>query len=150
MSLFNNISRLGPYFTSIRMHEGLMLVDMKLPKIWKDKEILGSRGNKIQIKLGKSNDTQKLVSFFSNFDEEGVTLLVDEVRAVIKWNMDQEEKNNLLNQKMLELQKMFTENNVDALRKLEFEFKEEKLTFNGEEGVAELASEGDSEGQEED
>ena len=150
MCLFNNISRLGPYFTSIRMHEGLMLVDMKLPKIWKDKEILGGRGNKIQIKLGKSNDTQKLVSFFSTFDEEGVTLLVDEVLAIIKWNLDQEEKNNLLNQKMLELQKMFTENNVDALRKLEFEFKQEKLTFNGEEGVAELASEGDSEGQEED
>ena len=150
MNLFDNISELGPYFTSIRMHEGLILLDMKLPKIWKDKEILGSRDNKVQLKLGKSNDTQKLVSFFSTFDKKGVTLLVDEVKAVIKWNMDQEEKNNLLNQKMLELQKMFTENNVDALRKLEFEFKEEKLTFNGEEGVAELASEGDSEGQEED
>ena len=148
MSLFDNISKLGSHFTSIRMHEGLILIDMKLPKIWKDKEILGSRGNKIQIKLGKSNDTQKLVSFFSTFDDEGVTLLVDEVRAVIKWNMDQEEKNNLLNQKMIELQKMFTENNVDALRKLEFEFKEEKLTFNGEEDVDGLASEGDSEGQE--
>jgi hypothetical protein len=130
------------------MHEGLILVDMKLPKIWKDKEILGSRGNKIQLKLGKSNDTQKLVSFFSTFDDEGVTLLVDEVRAVIKWNMDQEEKNNLLNKKMIELQKMFSENNVDALRKLEFEFKEEKLSFN-EEGVTELASEGDPEGQQE-
>tara|TARA_R110000744_G_scaffold218970_2_gene337787 strand:+ start:64 stop:459 length:396 start_codon:yes stop_codon:yes gene_type:complete len=130
------------------MHEGLILVDMKLPKIWKDKEILSSRGDKIQIKLGKSNDTQKLVSFFSTFDDEGVTLLVDEVRAVIKWNMDQEEKNNLLNKKMIELQKMFSENNVDALRKLEFEFKEEKLSFN-EEGVTELASEGDPEGQEE-
>ena len=149
MSLFDNISKLGPYFTSIRMHEGLILVDMKLPKIWKDKEILGSRGNKIQLKLGKSNDTQKLVSFFSTFDDEGVTLLVDEVRAVIQWNMDQEEKNNLLNKKMIELQKMFSENNVDALRKLEFEFKEEKLIFNGEEGVANLASEGNSEGQEE-
>tara|TARA_R110000851_G_scaffold309092_1_gene468443 strand:+ start:1668 stop:2066 length:399 start_codon:yes stop_codon:yes gene_type:complete len=131
------------------MHEGLILVDMKLPKIWKDKEILSSRGNKIQIKLGKSNDTQKLVSFFSTFDDEGVTLLVDEVRGVIKWNMDQEEKNNMLNQKMIELQKMFSENNVDALRKLEFEFKEEKLTFNGEESVVKLASEGDSEGQKE-
>ena len=107
-----------------------------------------SKVNKIQIKLGKSNDTQKLVSFFSTFDDEGVTLLVNEVRAVIKWNMDQEEKNNLLNKKMIELQKMFTENNVDALRKLEFEFKEEKLSFN-EEGVTELASEGDPEGQEE-
>ena len=148
MSLFDNISKLGSHFTSIRMHEGLILIDMKLPKIWKDKEILSSRGDKIQIKLGKSNDTQKLVSFFSTFDDEGVTLLVDEVRAVIKWNMDQEEKNNLLNKKMIELQKMFTENNVDALRKLEFEFKEEKLSFN-EEGVTELASEGDPEGQEE-
>ena len=146
MSLFNNISKFGPYFTSIRMHEGLMLVDMKLPKIWKDKEILGSRGNKIQIKLGKSNDTQKLVTFFSTFDDEGVTLLVDEVRAIIKWNMDQEEKNNLLNKKMIELQKMFSENNVDSLRNLEFEFKEEKLRFNEEEGVTEMASEGDSEG----
>ena len=149
MSLFDNISKLGSHFTSIRMHEGLILIDMKLPKIWKDKEILGSRGNKIQIKLGKSNDTQKLVSFFSTFDDEGVTLLVDEVRAVIKWNMDQEEKNNMLNQKMIELQKMFSENNVDALRKLEFEFKEEKLTFNEEESVVKLASEGDSEGQKE-
>ena len=150
MNLFNNISKFGPYFNSIRMHEGLILVDMKLPKIWKDKEILSSRGNKIQIKLGKSNDTQKLVSFFSTFDEEGVKLLEDEVRAIIKWNLDQEEKNNLLNQKMIELQKMFSENNVDSLRNLEFEFKDEKLTFNEEEGVAKLASEGDSERRKED
>ena len=150
MSLFDNISELGPYFTSIRMHEGLILLDMKLPKIWKEKEILGSRGNKIQLKLGKSNDTHKLVSFFSTFDDKGVSILLEEVKSVIKWNMDQEEKNSLLNQKMIELQKMFTENNVDALRKLEFEFKEEKLSFDEEEGVAELASEGDSEGREED
>jgi hypothetical protein len=150
MNLFDNISKFGPYFNSIRMHEGLILLDMKLPKVWKDKEILGSRGNKIQIKHGKSNDTQKLVSFFSTFDDTGVILLEDEVKAVIKWNMDQEEKNNLLNQKMIELQKMFTENNVDALRKLEFEFKEAKLSFDEEEGVTELASEGDSEGREED
>jgi hypothetical protein len=147
MNLFDNISELGPYFTSIRMHEGLILLDMKLPKIWKDKEILG---NKVQLKLGKSNDTHKLVSFFSTFDDKGVSILLEEVKSVIKWNMDQEEKNSLLNQKMIELQKMFTENNVDTLRKLEFEFKEEKLSFDGEEGVAELASEGDSEGQEED
>ena len=150
MNLFDNISKFGPYFNSIRMHEGLILLDMKLPKVWKDKEILGSRGNKIQIKHGKSNDTQKLVSFFSTFDDEGVRVLLDEVKSVIKWNMDQEEKNTLLNKKMIELQKMFTENNVDALRKLEFEFKEEKLSFDEEEGVAELASEGDSEGREED
>ena len=44
---------------------------------------------------------------------------------------------------------MFSENNVDALRKLEFELKEEKLTFNEEESVVKLASEGDSEGQKE-
>ena len=149
MNLFDNISKFGPYFNSIRMHEGLILIDMKLPKVWKDKEILGSRGNKIQIKYGKSNDTQKLVSFFSTFDDAGVILLEDEVKVVIKWNMDQEEKNNLLNQKMIELQKMFTENDVDALRKLEFEFKQEKLSFD-EEGVTELASEGDPEGREED
>ena len=51
---------------------------------------------------------------------------------------------------MIELQKMFSENNVDSLRNLEFEFKDEKLTFNEEEGVAKLASEGDSERRKED
>ena len=47
----------------------------------------------------KSNDTQKLVSFFSTFDEEGVAMLVEEVLSVIKWNLDQEEKKQFVKSK---------------------------------------------------
>lgn len=74
------------------------------------------------MKIGNTNEKYKLVSFFNIFNEEGCSVLLQEIKAIIKWNQDIEEKNELLNLKTLELQKMFAENNVDALRKLNFEF----------------------------
>ena len=122
MNLYNNIQQFGDYFNSIRIHEGLLLIDMVLPSNWEDIKVLQHRGNKIQINKGKKNDTKKIISFYTTFDEENIEILVEEVLAVIKWNKDLEDKNELLNLKMLELKKTFNENNVDVLRKLNFNF----------------------------
>ena len=62
MSLYDEITKFTKYFNSIRMHEGLIVVDLKLPLKWKDKEILADRGGKVQMNVGKSNEKFKLVS----------------------------------------------------------------------------------------
>ena len=139
MNLYNNIQQFGNYFNSIRIHEGLLLIDMVLPINWEDIKVLQHRGNKVQINKGKKTDKKKVISFYSTFDEENIEVLVEEVLAVIKWNKDLEDKNELLNLKMLELKKMFNENNVDSLRRLNFNFND-TLDLDGQEDTNRLVS----------
>ena len=122
MTLYEQILQFDEFFTSIRRHDDFLVFDLKLPLNWEDKNILNQRGDKIQMKTGSQNDNHKIISFFTPFSAEGTSLLIGEIKAIIKWNTDIEEKSNLLNMKMMELKKMFSENNVDALRKLEFNF----------------------------
>ena len=133
MKLYDNILEFGDLFHSIRKHDDFLVVDLKLPVGWEDKKIIDSRGSKIQMKSADSNDTHKLVSFFNLYTSEECGVLVGEIKSIIKWNKDIEEKNNLLNLKMLELKKVFSENDVAALRKLDFEFNKDKISLNGEE-----------------
>ena len=146
MGLYNNITEFDDVFNSIRRHEDFLVIDLKLPLNWEEKKIISQRGGTIQMKTGNSNETHKLVSFFNVFSEEGCKVLVEELKAIIKWNKDIEEKNNLLNLKMLELKKVFVENSVDSLRKLNFEFNENNIELNGQERNRELVSPGSLEG----
>ena len=122
MNLYNHIIELDEFFTSIRRHEDYIVVDLKLPINWQDKYVLDKRGNKVQLKIGNKNNTSKIVSFYTLFAEEETTVLLEEIRAIIKFNKDIAEKDNLLSVKMAELKKTFSENNIDSLRNLEFNF----------------------------
>tara|TARA_R110000824_G_scaffold12540_4_gene55126 strand:+ start:876 stop:1277 length:402 start_codon:yes stop_codon:yes gene_type:complete len=130
------------------MHEAFIVIDLKLPVHWEDKNILESRGNKIQMNSADSNKTQKLVSFFKEFTREGCEVLVGEIKYLIKWNKDVEEKNSLLNLKMLELKKVFAENDVDSLRELNIGFKGEKISLYGKEQNRGMVPAGSLEGPE--
>ena len=143
MGFYNEILKFGEHFNSVRMHEGLIVIDLKLPIDWKDVEVLRARGNKVQIKVGSTNDTHKIVSIFSSFESKETDILVDEILAIIKWNKDQQEKNVLLNMKILELQKMFDENNVDSLRSLNIGFNGQQLNINEKEFIN-VVKKGDS------
>tara|TARA_R100000908_G_scaffold63688_1_gene45361 strand:+ start:878 stop:1279 length:402 start_codon:yes stop_codon:yes gene_type:complete len=105
------------------MHEDFIVIDLKIPINWEDQKIITSRGGKVQIKSGDKSNTHKLVSFFNMFSEDDCNVLVSEIEAVIKWNRDVEEKNSLLELKMIELRKLFSENEVGSLRKLNFDFE---------------------------
>mgnify|MGYP007072077362 FL=1 len=123
MTLYNHISKYGGNFNSIRKHEDFIVIDLKIPIDWEDQKIITSRGGKVQIKSGNKSNTHKLVSFFNIFSEDDCNVLVSEIEAVIKWNRDVEEKNSLLELKMIELKKLFSENEVGSLRKLNFDFE---------------------------
>lgn len=153
MSLYKEIKNFGNYFNSIRIHENLLIVDLMLPSNWEDEKILRQTTikdgeNTVQLKVSKRGDNSKSVSFYSIFDENGTSSLVTEIKKVIKWNKDLEEKNRLLEEKIIEMKKIFIENNIDSLRNLKIDFDNIKFKLNGREEFEPVASEGNSEGPE--
>ena len=54
----------------------------------------------------------------------------------------------LLNLKMVELKKVFSENNIDNLRNLDINFNANLLNLNGQESDNEMVGEGSEEGPE--
>jgi hypothetical protein len=148
MSLYTEIKKFETYFNSLRLHENLIILDLILPLNWEIEKVIGSRGNKIQLKVGSKTDKHKIISFYSVFDEKGTTKLEEEVKYIIKWNKDIEEKNILLNQKIIELKKIFGENNVDSLRELDINFNNAKLTLNGAEEFSTVVPERNPKGPE--
>jgi hypothetical protein len=64
------------------------------------------------------------VSLYAEFTGEGLNNLLKTSENIIKWNRDREEKRELLEQKRLELEKIFESNKVESLRDLDFNFKQ--------------------------
>tara|TARA_R110001592_G_scaffold61361_4_gene187025 strand:- start:2614 stop:3030 length:417 start_codon:yes stop_codon:yes gene_type:complete len=127
MGIHKEIDKYGGYFHSIRLHDSIMLLDLKLPAQWEIKKILSSLGSTTQIKVNDKTETHALVSFYCPFTEEECATLILDIDKIIKWNKDREEKNNLLNIKILELQKVFETNNIESLRSINFDFSEDDL-----------------------
>ena len=127
MSLYSEIATFKDLFHGVRIHEDFIIIDLKMPLQWEDKKVLHqalntNEGNVVQMKVNSSDEKSKLISFYSLFDEKHTNILINEIKRVIKWNKDVEEKNELLNRKMMELQKVFHENNLESLRDVNINF----------------------------
>jgi hypothetical protein len=134
MDMYDVIKKYENYFHSIRLHDSIVLLDLKLPAKWEIKKLLTSFNTTTQLKVNDQTDTHTLISFYSPYSPNEIKTLINDVDRIVKWNNDREEKNNLLNVKILELKKVFESNNVDSLRNINFDFKEEtNIDLNGEE-----------------
>jgi|TARA_B100000700_G_C14978244_1_gene824973 hypothetical protein len=122
--MFEEIKKIGKYFYSLRQYNELLILDLKLPKVWEAEKLAQFYGEKVQFKLGDSSDTAQLVSLYAEFTGEGLNNLLKTSENIIKWNRDREEKRELLEQKRLELEKIFESNKVESLRDLDFNFKQ--------------------------
>ena len=141
MEIYNFIKKYEGYFHSIRLHDQILLLDLKFPKDWKIKEVLGSFNTTTQLKINDQTEHHVLISFYSPFSEEEIKRLVLDADNIIKWNKDKEEKNNILNMKILELKKVFESNQIESLRSINFDFKNNEVRLDNEE--LKLAKEGD-------
>lgn len=122
MNLYEYIESIQEYFYSVRLHQQVILVDIKFPVGWTIKEILALQPTKTQVKENDKSQEFQLISFYCPFEKEQVKNLIQDINRVIKYNKDQEEKINLLNLKRVELEKIFQSNDVNSLRELEFSF----------------------------
>tara|TARA_R110000824_G_scaffold297456_3_gene485645 strand:- start:957 stop:1373 length:417 start_codon:yes stop_codon:yes gene_type:complete len=122
--MYNLIEKYKEYFHSVRLHDSILLLDLKLPSQWEIKKVLTALNGTTQLKINDKAENHTLFSFYSPFIEKEIDTLIKDVDTVIKWNKDREEKVNLLNVKILELKKMFETNNLDSLRNINFDFQQ--------------------------
>lgn len=120
MELYDHISEFKEYFNSIRLHNDIIILDIKLPVNWEFSKLVKDG---VSTKVNNKTEDQQLVSFYAPFTKNDTDKLIKQVREIIKWNKDLEEKDELLTKKIFELKKIFNENKVTSLRRLDFNFK---------------------------
>ena len=69
----------------------------------------------------------KLISFVSDFNEDEITLTTNNIRSIIEYNKELEEKEVLFVNKVEELKRIFEKQDLGKLQKLTFDLKEYKL-----------------------
>ena len=119
MNLYKTLLEIYNYLHGIRKHEEYFIVDLSLPTNW---SIPTKSIENVGIKVYKTTENIKIISFYTIFGEEDCGRLMEVIREVIKLNKEREEKDSLLHEKRLELEKLFTSNNLDSLKNMSFIF----------------------------
>jgi hypothetical protein len=136
MSLYKEFSSLLPYLQSVRKLENYLSFDVSFPKNWKllkrfvDEEKVMEQSSKIE--------NERMFSFVAEINEESVGLIGKNVRGIINYNLELEEKERLFQNKVGELKTIFEKSDLNNLKGLSFELKLEskKITLeDGEESV---------------
>ena len=78
-----------------------------------------------RIKLDRLNDAEKILlfSFVSEFNEEEVEKIAGNVKSIINYNLEREEKERLFQSKVDELKNVFEKQSLNNLKNLKFDIK---------------------------
>lgn len=148
MTLYNNIQQLEPYFHSIRKHQSFFIIDVKLPKGWTFKETVVKTQETVGFKDNGVKGEFRFLSFFSKQENEDIELSLSTIKEVINTNQEREEKERLLQEKIIELKRKFEDGDLDTLKGLHFDYSEPTNTsveIEEEESVEETEDEDGSE-----
>ena len=131
MSLYKEFSSLLPYLQSVRKLESYLSFDVSFPTTWKlpkkfvDEEKVMEQTSKIE--------GYRFFSFVAEISEESVELLSKNLKSIIKYNHDREEKERLFQNKVEELKNIFEKQDLTSLKNLNFELKTGKIELEDEE-----------------
>jgi hypothetical protein len=131
MSLYKEFSALLPYLQSVRKLESYLSFDVSFPTTWKlpkkfvDEEKVMEQASKIE--------GHRFFSFVAEISEESVELLSNNLKSIIKYNHDREEKERLFQNKVEELKNIFEKQDLTSLKNLNFELKTGKIELEDEE-----------------
>ena len=78
---------------------------------------------------------QRLFSFVSEITEESVEKTSTNIRNIIKYNLELEEKEQLFQNKVEELKNIFQKQNLNNLKGLQFEIKTGKIQLEDDEEI---------------
>jgi hypothetical protein len=127
----DRINRLKPYFKGIKVAEDYNIVEVNLKKSWvipENEDIL------VQQKEVKESTNIFYNMFYTdvmNFDD-----LMDYIEQdVIKYNLEIEQKEDLLRMKVEELKRVFENKSLEELNNLKFTTEENNLKLGGNKAV---------------
>ena len=121
MSLYKEFSSLLPYLQSVRKLENYLSFDVSFPTSWKlpkkyvDEEKFMEQSSKVE--------GHRFFSFVSEITEENVGIVSTNLKNIIRYNLELEEKDRLFQNKVNELKTIFEKQNLDKLKGLSFEMK---------------------------
>ena len=132
MSLYKEFSELLPYLQSVRKLKNYLSFDVHIPNTWKLPKRFVEEDKVMEQESSEPN--QRLISFVTQITEEGVEKTSINIRGIIKYNLEREEKERLFDDKVKELKDMFEKQNLQSLQSLKFQIKTSKITLeDGEE-----------------
>ena len=140
--MFESIKSIRPHFHSLREIEGNVSLDIKLPLTWRYEDIIKPYRS-LKMKVQDKNEKFTLLSLIANGTQEGYDVVFACALEILTFNKEEEEKQNLFQQKVRELQELFKKESLDTLKDINL------LSNYGQEITTgtELVDEGDGEGQ---
>jgi hypothetical protein len=145
MNFYEQLDEIFPYLVSIRKLENYISVDVEIPTDWKlPKKYIDE---KMVVEQKSSKPNLRFLSFAAAFNQEVLSKLFNNLNNIIYYNLEREAKEKLFQNKVQELKMFFDQKNLDDLKDLEFNIKNNfKLDLDeGESGEnIELVSEGDN------
>jgi hypothetical protein len=105
MSLYKEFSSLFPYLQSVRKLKNYLSFDVSFPESWKLPKKYVEEDKILQQESPIQGE--KLFSFVSEFNEQEVEKIVGNVKSIINYNLEREEKERLFQSKVDELKNVF-------------------------------------------
>ena len=131
MTFFKELEKIFPYLKSIRKLKGYLSIDVEISQNWKIPKKFTIEGKVVEQENSQPN--MRLISFVSEFDEKELSTTVNNIKSIIDYNKELEEKEVLFVNKVEELKKIFEKQNLDKLQTLKFDIKEFNLKLEDEE-----------------
>jgi hypothetical protein len=100
-------------------------LDIEFPENWKLPKKYVNEEKVMENE--KSKQGYRVFSFVSEFNEKLVDETIYNIKNIIDYNKEREEKERLFQVKVDELKKMFENENLNNLQALKFEITEEKI-----------------------
>jgi len=125
MSLYKEFSILFPYLQSVRKIKTYLTFDVSFPNTWKLPKKFVNEEKVMEQTTTIPNE--RLFSFVSEITEEEVEKVSGNIQNIIKYNLEREEKEKLLDSKVNELKMIFEKQNLSNLKSLHFDIKKSKI-----------------------
>lgn len=130
MGLFTEFQVLFPHIQSVRKLENYLSFDVEFPDTWRLPKKYVNEESTLENATTKKG--LRSFSFISEFNETSVDNLIINIKGIISYNKEREEKEKLFEVKIGELKKIFEKSDLDNLQSLKFEFNKTKLTLDDE------------------
>ena len=119
MSLYKEFSDLLPYLQSVRKLKEYFSFDVMFPTTWKLPKKYVDENRLVEQESKMS--TQRFFSFVSEINEEYVERTTTNIKNIVRYNLDREEKEKLFEDKVIELKTIFEKQTLKSLKNLKFQ-----------------------------
>lgn len=116
MDIQNRIKNIEPYFKGLEYISNYILVKVFYKTNW---NVLPSNNENVKI---SQDDNDKNLYYYYTDKSNDCNIIFDLIDKTVKFNMESEDKVNLLKEKVEELRKLFLEYDISTLKKLKFSF----------------------------